>query len=372
MTGRPRVAIAHDYLTQHGGAERVVLAMSRAFPDAVIHTTLYEPENTYPEFAERTVVTSKLNRVGPIRRSHRLGLTLLAPAAMGMVVDADVVLMSSSGWAHGFQHTGLSIVYCHSPARWLYQTDTYLGRPAHRSVKGLGLLALRPGLRRWDRHAANNCDRYLANSRVVRDRIAAAYGIEAKVLPAPHSMDPSAEQAPVPELAAWAASGGFHLVVARLLPYKNVDVVVEAVRGTDHRLVVVGSGPGRDRLLATMPDNVRLVSGLTDAQLRWVYARSRVLLAPSFEDYGLSPLEAAAFGRPSLSLRAGGYLDTVREGVTGLHVDAPCPELFRVGLADMAAHRWDPDAIRAHAETFSEAVFAERLHAEVDQLLARR
>jgi glycosyltransferase involved in cell wall biosynthesis len=181
-------------------------------------------------------------------------------------------------------------------------------------------------------------------------------------------MDATAEQAPVPELADWAGSG-YHLVVSRLLPYKNVDVVVDAVRGTSHRLVVVGAGPGRDALLASRPKNVRLVSGLSDAQLRWVYARSRVLVAPSIEDYGLSPLEAAVFGRPSLTLRAGGYLDTVREGVTGLHVDAPDPTLFRAGLAAAEEHPWDPAVLRAHAEGFSEAGFAARLHAEVDDLL---
>jgi glycosyltransferase involved in cell wall biosynthesis len=368
---RPRVAIAHDYLTQRGGAERVVLAMSRAFPDAVIHTTLYEPESTYPEFRERTVVTSRLNRIGPIRRSHRLGLPLLAMAAASMTVDADIVLVSSSGWAHGFGRTGHSLVYCYSPARWIYQSDTYLGGPAVRSAKGLALLALRPALRRWDAAAARGADDYVAISRTVQGRIRETYGIEAPVLPAPHSMDAGGSQDPVDELEDWADEG-YHLVVSRLLPYKNVGVVVDAVRGTGHRLVVVGSGPGRGELLATMPHNVRLVSELSDAQLRWVYAHSRVLVAPSFEDYGLSPLEAAAFGRPSLTLRAGGYLDTVLEGVTGLHVDAPRPELLRAGLADAAAHPWDPGAIRAHAESFSEAGFAARLHAEVDHVLARR
>ena len=138
-------------------------------------------------------------------------------------------------------------------------------------------------------------------------------------------------------------------MVSRLLPYKNVDVVVEAVRGTDHRLVIVGAGPGRNALLASMPANVRLLSDLTDAQLRWVYAHSRLLVAPSIEDYGLSPLEAAVFGRPSLTLRAGGYLDTVREGVTGLHVDAPDPLQFRAGMAAAEEHPWDAGALRAHA-----------------------
>ena len=370
MSGaRPRVAIAHDYLTQRGGAERVVLAMARAFPEARIHTTLYDPEGTYPDFAGHDIVTSPLNRIGPVRRDHRLGLPVLARVASSLRVDADVVLISSSGWAHGFRHSGRTLVYCYSPARWLYQTDTYLGGPASRSVKGLSLLLLRPALRRWDARAARRNDRYLAISRVVRDRIACTYGIDAAIVPAPHSMSADAEQSAVPGLEDWAASGGYHLVVSRLLPYKNVDVVVDAVRGTDHRLVVVGAGPGRDALLSSLPANVRLLSGLTDAQLRWVYAHSRVLVAPSIEDYGLSPLEAAVFGRPSLTLRGGGYLDTVLEGVTGLHVDAADPLLFRAGLADAVDHPWDAEVIRSHAEQFSEAGFSARLHREVDDLL---
>jgi glycosyltransferase involved in cell wall biosynthesis len=366
---RPRVAIAHDYLTQRGGAERVVLAMARAFPEARIHTTLYDPTGTYPDFAEHDIVTSPLNRIGPVRRDHRLGLPLLARAASRFKVDADVVLVSSSGWAHGFHNTGRTLVYCYSPARWLYQTDTYLGGSPRRSATGLALLVLRPALRRWDARAASRNDRYLAISRVVRDRIASTYGIEADIVPAPHSMSASAQRCPVPELEDWASSGGYHLVVSRLLPYKNVDVVVDAVRGTEHRLVVVGAGPGRDALLGSMPDNVRLLSGLTDPQLRWVYANARLLVAPSIEDYGLSPLEAAVFGRPSLTLRAGGYLDTVREGVTGLHVDAPDAALFRAGMAAAAEHPWDPEVLRSHAERFSETGFAARLHAEVDDLL---
>ena len=365
---RPRVAIAHDYLTQRGGAERVVLAMARAFPEARIHTTLYDPGSTYPEFADHDVVTSPLNRVGPLRRDHRLALPLLAPASSSMRVDADVVLVSSSGWAHGFGHGGRSLVYCYSPARWLYQTETYLGGPAHRSPRGLALLLLRPALRRWDLRAARGATRYLAISRVVRERIRDTYGLDADVVPAPHSMDAAAPQEPVPELADWA-DDGYHLVVSRLLPYKNVDVVVEAVRGTDHRLVVVGAGPGREDLLATRPPNVRLVSGLTDPQVRWVYAHSRSLVAPSIEDYGLSPLEAAVFGRPSLTLRAGGYLDTVVEGVTGLHVTAPDPLLFRAGLDAMERHPFDAEVLRAHADRFGEGGFAARLREEVDALL---
>ena len=151
---RPRVAIAHDYLTQRGGAERVVLALHRAFPEATIHTTLYDPDGTYPEFRDARIETSPLNKVGRLRRSHRAALPFLAPASSRLRIDADVVVASSSGWAHGFAITGRRLVYCHAPARWLYQPVEYLGGPPYSSARGLALAAMRPFLLRWDRRAA--------------------------------------------------------------------------------------------------------------------------------------------------------------------------------------------------------------------------
>ena len=201
------VGIAHDYLTQRGGAERVVLALARAFPGAPVHTTLYDPPGTYPEFAELDVRVSPLNRVGPLRRSHRAALPVLHLASEALTPTEDVVIASTSGWAHGFHACGDVVAYCHSPARWLYQSQEYLGGPLWTSARGVGLGAVRPMLRRWDARAARRPTRYLANSRIVRQRIADAYGIDATVVPAPHSMDASARQAPVPELEDWAEAG---------------------------------------------------------------------------------------------------------------------------------------------------------------------
>ena len=368
MTDRPRVAIAHDYLTQRGGAERVVLALHRAFPDATIHTTLYDPDGTYPELRDARVVVSPINRIRPLRRTHRAALPLLPYAVSRLPVDADVVVASSSGWAHGVPTTGRKLVYCHAPARWLYQQDAYLGGPANRSFQGLALSVLSGALRRWDRRSAASADRYLANSTVVRDRIAAAYGIEAEVVPPPYGIDVCDAQAPVGELAVWA-DDGYLLVVSRLLPYKNVDVAIEAVRGLAERLVVVGSGPLEARLRATAPDNVRIVSGLTDAQLRWTYARAHTLLAPSLEDFGLTPLEAAAFGVPTLALRGGGYLDTIDEGVNGTFFEEPEVDSVRAAVVANRDRAWDAAAIRRYADHFSERHFRERIRREVDRLL---
>ena len=126
MTGRPPVALVHDYLTQRGGGERVVLTLADGYPGATIHTSLYDPQGTFPGFAGHDVATLPLDRVRLLRDHHRLALPFLAPAFSRLVVDADVTICSSSGWAHGAQVTGSKIVYCHNPARWLYQRDLYL------------------------------------------------------------------------------------------------------------------------------------------------------------------------------------------------------------------------------------------------------
>ena len=367
MTERPRVAIAHDYLTQRGGAERVVLALHRAFPEATIHTTLYDPEGTYPEFRDARIVTSPIDRIAPLRRDHRAALPLLPYAVSRLRVDADVVVASSSGWAHGVPTTGHKIVYCHAPARWLYQADAYLGDDAGRSVKARALDVLGGWLRRWDRRAAASADVYLANSTVVRERIAAAYGIDAAVVPPPYGVDASGELSPVGALADW--TDGFLLVVSRLLPYKNVDVAVDAVRGLPERLVIVGHGPLAEQLGAAAPENVRLLSGLSDSELRWTYAHASALVGPSLEDFGLTPLEAATFGVPTLALRGGGYLDTIDEQVNGIFFDAPTAPAIRAAVTAARTREWDAAAIRSHAEAFSEERFHERLRAEVSRFL---
>ena len=239
--------------------------------------------------------------------------------------------------------------------------------PASRCV-GVALLTLTPWLKRWDKRHALAADGYLANSRVVRDRMRETYGIEAPILPPPHAMDPNAPQEPVAALDGWQ---DYHLVVSRLMPYKNVEAVVEAFRDLPERLVVVGQGPLRRSLERRLPPNVRLVSDLSDAQLRWVYAHSQALVGPALEDYGLTPLEAAAYGKPTIALGAGGYLDTVVPGMTGLFFDHPTPMSIRSAVLSARGHHWSAAKIRAHAARFSEPVFRAALQRAVADLVDR-
>lgn len=365
---RPRIAIAHDYLTQRGGAEKVVLALTRGFPGAPIQTTLYEPEGTYPEFESLEIRTTGLNRVGFLRRNHRFALPFLARSVSRTTVDADVTLVSSSGWAHGFRSTGRKIVYCYSPARWLYQQDVYLGTSASLAQRVL-IRALAPWLRRWDRRKAHTADRYIAISTVVQQRIRDAYGIEAEVVPAPHSYDAKgAQERPTGDVP----DRGFYLCISRLLPYKNVDAVIDAFATLDYPLVVVGSGPDEARLRERASDNVTFLKGLSDAEMRWLYAHSEAVVAASYEDFGLTPIEAGVFGKPAIALRWGGFLDTIVEGTTGMYFDAPAPECIARAVEDSRSRSWDAEAIRDHVATFSEENFIEKLNAVIGDVVADR
>ena len=365
MTASPRVAIVHDYLTQRGGAERVVLSMLRAFPGAEIFTSVYLQEATYPEFRDATIHTSWLNRVRPFRRSHRLALPFLAASFSRLLVDVDVAICSSSGWAHGARTTGIKIVYCYTPARWLYQSDKYL-ELGNRPVTRWALRLMKPGLLEWDRRHALASHQYLTSSTAVKQRIRSAYGIEAEILPPPHSLDIEGPITPVPGVAP-----GFFLCVSRLLEYKNLRAVVAASAGLPDGLqvVIVGDGPDRDHLCGIAPPNVRLVGSVSDAELRWCYSNCIALVAAAYEDFGLTPLEAAAFGKPAVVLRWGGYLDTVVEGSTGLFFDAPTADAIRDAMVRSTSVGFDRHEILRKAGTYTEGAFIDNLQRRVAEAI---
>lgn len=365
------VVLAHDYATQRGGAERVALTIATAFPGSPMYTTLYEPRDTFPGFEQLDVRTSELNRVGLLRRNHRLALPLLASAVNAERLQGSVLVASSTGWAHGYRGADHTVVYCHAPARWLYQKDRYLGSHTNPGVRGqvrhlaarAAMAGLMAPLRHWDARGAQRADVYLANSTVTQRAIAEVYGIEAEVLSPPPALMPGGDERAVPGMEE-----GFLLCVARLLPYKNVDAIIEAVNRTPgQRLVVVGIGPDLERLQAMAGPDVHLVGRVEDDQLRWLYRHCSALVAASYEDYGLSPLEAGSFGKPSVVLRDGGYLDTVVEGVTGVFFDSPTAGAIQEGIRDLAAAPWSVNDIRTNVDRFAEGRFVRRLHDIVER-----
>lgn len=343
----------------------MVLAMLRAFPGAPLYTSLYEPATSYGDYADVGVRTLPIDRVGFLRGDHRRALPLLAPSFSSLRVPADVVVCSSSGWAHGAKTDGRKVVYCYSPAKWLHQPHRYFGRSiAMRAASG----GVRSLLLPWDRAAAASAHRYLAISTVVQRWIRDAYGIEADIVPPPFTVDADGARQPVDGMEP-----GFHLAVSRLVPYKNVDVVVEAFRQLPgERLVVVGSGPLEAKLRRAAPVNVTLLGAVGDDELRWLYANASAHLTAAYEDFGLTPLEAGSFGKPSGVLRWGGFLDTVVEGRTGLFFDAPTPDDVARCVRELRRGTWNPEAIAAHVGGFSEDRFAERLQGVVMEAAGAR
>ncbi len=356
----PRVVIAHDYLTQRGGAERTVLGLLRAFPGARVVTSVYAPESTFPEFADVDVETLWLQRIRAFRSDPRLALPWLAKAWQDHVIDdADVVVASSSGWAHGVSTTAPKVVYCHNPARWLYQPEDYLAKAPMAARLVRRMLADR--LIAWDCERADEAAVYLVNSSAVAGRVLLRYGRDSEIIPPPVTIDPHGEQEPVAGLEP-----GFLLTVSRARGYKNVRLVCEAVEGLpDQRLAVIGSLPTRH---AAWSDRLRGVGHVTDAQLRWLYANCSAVVSASREDFGLTPIEGNLFGKPAVLLRAGGFLDTLVEGVTGCFIEAETVDAVRAALGRIPAV--SASVLTTYATGFGTDVFGARIRAVVDEVLA--
>jgi glycosyltransferase involved in cell wall biosynthesis len=341
------VAIVHDYLNQPGGAERVVLALSRMWPDAPIYTSLYRADSTFPGFGATNVHSSPLDVI-PIDDAFR-NLFPLYPAAFRSfgVLEHDLVISSSSGWAHSVRtasHT-FHAVYCHSPARWLYEAE-HLGDNRSRSLRPfVGMM------RGWDRIAARRAQLYIANSAEVSRRIRRYYGIDAPVVHPPV------------EVGRFAAKprGERLLVVSRLLPYKRVDVIVDTATRAGIGLDVVGEGPSLEDLRARAGSTVSFHGRLPDAEIVSLMEGCRALCLPGKEDFGITPVEANAAGKPVVAFAAGGALETLEEGFTGAFFSRHASDDVLDAIRRADAIEASPAQISAAARRFSQHAFERNL-----------
>ena len=356
---RQSIAIVHDYLNQCGGAERVALELARVWPQAPIYTSLYRPSSTFPGFAEREVRVSRLDRI-PVD----MGFRALAPLYPWAFRDhgplsEEVVISSSSGWAHGVRTSPdtVHVVYCHTPARWLYRSNEHLGDSL--GARLLGPLT-RP-LRRWDQAAARRADLYVANSEHVRARIRRLYGRDAHVIYPPVDVERFSPR----------ERGERLLVISRLLPYKRVDLIVRAATRAGIGLDVIGVGPSLDRLRAIAGPTVEFHGRGDDAAVMELLEGCRALCMAATEDFGIVPVEANAAGKPVVAFAAGGVLETVTDGLNGALFDTLSEQALLAAISRADAIDTPPVELARIARRFSVQTFRSRMTALVDDALAR-
>jgi Glycosyltransferase len=361
-----KVAIIHYWLVGMRGGERVLEQLCEIYPGADIFTHVCNPELGSDIIRQHAVQCSSIASLPFARKFYKHYLGLM-PAALEKIdlSPYDLVISSESGPAKGIipRPTARHICYCHSPMRYLW--DYY-----HAYRKSLSLPSrvifdhVAHKLRQWDVTTASRVDRFVANSAFVAGRIERYYGRYAEVVHPPVDLD---RFRPVQN-----PRGDYYLVAGELVPYKRVDLAVEAFRGLDRTLVIAGRGSTAKELMRNAPANVRFAGRVSDAELSDLYANCRALIFPGVEDFGLVPVEVMACGRPVIAFAQGGALESVRAPDTGLFFPEQTVESLRNAILAFEARSFVPDVVRRHAEQFSHANFRRQFAAIVDQELARR
>ena len=358
-----KIALAHDWLNQIGGAEDVLDALARHYPESPIYTSIYAPQampERYRRWDIRTLWTDKLPA---IQRRHQIYLPLYPLAWHNLrLSEYDVVLSNKSGFCHGFHFDSraLHICYCLTPTRYVWQLDNYL---AGEDLLPLAKALLKPLvalLRRWDYAAAQRVSHFVAISSAIKERIRRYYNRDSEVIFPP--VDTRRFQ-PVPPDAV----EDYYLIVSRLVPYKRIDLAVQAAAELGFPLKIAGSGRDLDRLRALAAENVEFLGYVADDALPQLMARCKALLFPGLEDFGIAPVQAQAAGRPVIAYKGGGALDTVVPSETGEFFEAATVDSLKSVWRRFDADAYDPETIRRHALRFDTAVFRQRISAYVEQ-----
>jgi glycosyltransferase involved in cell wall biosynthesis len=358
-----KVALVHDYLNQRGGAERVFAHIARAYPEAPVYTALYDPRRTGDLVSPSRVRTSYLAKI-PGANCYFRYLAPLYPRAFEHfdLSDYDTIISSTTAWAKGVvvPPGAVHVCYINTVSRFLFAYDSYVG--------GLGVRSLaRPFVRRlaqWDTRAAARPTQFVANSHNVARRIKRYYGRDALVLHCPVDVD---------RFSIGAGNGGYFFIASRLLPYKRIDLAIQAAKLANVPLLVAGSGPAEHALRELARGTTTTMLGfISDERVNELLGNELAAILPGEEDYGLVPLEAAACGRPAIAFRAGGALETIVEGETGEFFDDATPEALAARLRAFDQGRYDAQRLREHAQHFSPERFIAQLRAIVEQTRATR
>jgi glycosyltransferase involved in cell wall biosynthesis len=364
--GTLKVALVHDWLTGMRGGEKVLAELIRMFPTAEVFTLFWKRGSVAAEIEARIRGASFLDRLPHIARTYRYYLPLFPVAVRSLrLPPCDLVISSSHAVAKGVRVPpgALHVSYVHTPMRYVWETaEDYFRFGRGRRWRRAAVSLVRPFLRWFDRRTAASVDFFVANSENVRRRIRRIYGRDASVVPPPVDTDFfTPDDAPADE---------FYLAVSSLEPYKRLDLAVRAFSGGARRLIVAGKGTleGELRRLARPP--VEFAGEVSDRELRRLYRRSRALIFPAREDFGIVPVEAQACGRPVICYGEGGALETVVDGRTGIHFRPQTEQALLDAVARLERHSWDTAAIRLQSLRFSREEFRRRMARVLEAVLA--
>ena len=356
--------LVHDYLLVMRGAERAFAALCDLWPDAPVASLLYDSTVFDDRLAGHPLRTSPLQMLGAKQSTFKALLPLLPWAAERLdVSDCDVVISSSSAFAHGVRPPAgaAHVCYCYTPFRYAwYEQDAGVAQ-APRLARPAVSRTLRR-IRAWDRQAASRGTRYVAISRISQERLARYWGVDAPIVHPPVELSRFTPSEPE----------DYVLVVCELVRHKRVELALEAARRAGVRMKVVGGGADEQRLRALYGDSAEFLGRIDDAALADVYARARALVMPNVEEFGITAVEAQAAGRPVIAAAAGGALETVIDGETGVLVPPEDVDALAAALRYEDFGRFDPALAVANAQRFSVERFRSQMRGHVSSALADR
>lgn len=342
------------------GAERTFEQIAACWPQAPIYTLLYDERGTQQKFAGRVAATSYLQRLPVRQRGFRMLLPALPAATERLpLAEHELIVSSSSAFAHGVHPpaTAIHINYCHSPFRYIWHERERALREVPRPLRPLGSRMF-DRLRAWDVGAAGRVDHFIANSELTRERIQQVWGRDAAVIHPPVDV----------ERFSIGSPEDFFLFVGELVPHKRAELALEAARGARKPIKVVGSGPALRELQARFGDHAEFLGRVNDERLRELMSRTRALVVPNVEEFGIAAVEAQAAGRPVIAPDRGGTLETVIDGKTGVLYPYGDLSALTGVLRDVDFDRFEQSSIRQHAMRFRAEVFKTRLVSEVQRV----
>ena len=363
----PKLALVHDWLNQIGGAEDVLSVLHDAYPASPIFTSIYAPEIMPESYRSWDIRSIWMNRLPGIHQHHQPYLPLY-PVAWNQfrLTDYDVILSNKSGFCHGLQFDAsrsLHICYCLAPTRYVWQLNTYLAREGLGRLVEAGLRPFISLMKRWDYAAAQRVSHFIAISTEIQERIRSYYNRESDIIFPP--VDTSRFQ-PVSQ----EELGDYFLIVSRLIPYKRIDLAVQAATRLNLPLKIGGRGRDMDRLREMAGPTVEFLGFVDDAELPGVMARAKAFLFPGLEDFGITPVQAQAAGRPVIAYAGGGTRDTVIPGISGETFDQMELDSLIAVMANFDADRYQPAQIREHALRFDTKVFENEMDSFMQQAWA--